>query len=291
MKVFFTADLHGKETLYEQCDAFVESEKPDILILGGDLFPEAQDVHDTPKVQRDFIDRAFRPRLARFRAQGVEEILIILGNHDLASCETSVCDLEQRGLCHYLHNREVRVSTPKGDIAFVGYSFSPPSPYVLRDFDKKDLARERPDEACMLPDNRGYISKSQQMIEVANREFFESRGSMEEDLAKLAKSVGPGHIFVCHAPPWSQYLDCETPALHVGSKAVRDFIGRTRPRLGLHGHIHLSPKNSGRFQETVEGTSCVQPGQKFNNLHGVFFETADPAQTLRHTVLQTARQE
>ncbi len=285
MKALFAADLHGKKTLYTQCDACIADEKPRILILGGDLFPEAGDIRQTPAVQQEFIDREFRPRLARYRAQGVEEILLILGNHDLSLCETSIRDLEQRGLCHYLHGREVSVRTAKGPVRFAGYSYSPPSPYRLRDFDKKDLNNEPVCESCLMPGQQCYASQGQNLVEVDSREYLSQRGTIENDLTALAGRIRPGCVFICHAPPKSQCLDCETADLHVGSKAVRNFIRAAKPRLSLHGHIHFSPGNSGKYIEQIEGVSCVQPGQKFSRFYGVFFDTDNPAGTLRHTVL------
>lgn len=284
MKVLYAADLHGKETLYTQLDEIVKAEKPEILLLGGDLFPEDPDVQKTPLVQKSFVVTEFLPRFRSYPAFGVKEVLIIMGNHDLTFCERTVEDMEKNGLCRYLHGREVTI----GDLRFVGYSYSPPSPYLLRDFDKKDTKEDEVPELCLLPDNTGYVSKDLAMIKVKNREFFRSRGTIAEDLGLLEKQItGKGYILVSHAPPACEYLDLETPTLHVGSKAIRRFIKRTRPRFALHGHIHFAPKNSGgHFLEKVEGVLCVNPGQKFSQLYAVVFDTENFEKSIRHTVFK-----
>jgi Icc-related predicted phosphoesterase len=46
----------------------------------------------------------------------------------------------------------------------------------------------------------------------------------------------------------------------VGSSAVREFIERTQPLLGLHGHVHES-KATTRLGRTV----CVNPGSEYGD--------------------------
>ena len=40
MRVCFTSDLHGAASLYEQLEELLRAQTPDLLILGGDLFPD-----------------------------------------------------------------------------------------------------------------------------------------------------------------------------------------------------------------------------------------------------------
>ena len=283
MKAFFAADLHGKEKLYTQLGKCIEQEHPEIVIFGGDLFPEADNPKDSPSCQKEFIEKEFTSRLRKFHECGVKDILIIMGNHDLSISEKAVQEMEAQGLCCYIHDRAIELND---SLTFVGYSYSPPSPYILRDFDKKDSPDEEISEHCMLDDNKGYVSNGLDVIKINNWEFFQSRGTIQEDLAQLAEKINSNTIFVCHAPPVCKYLDMETPSLHVGSKAILEFIIKSKPRLSLHGHIHLSPKHSGRFLEVIKGVPCVQPGQNFDKLYGVFFDTDNPIATLRHTVLK-----
>ncbi len=283
MKCFFTADLHGKSILYSQLDEEIEKESPEILVLGGDLFPESDDVQEIPNVQKTFIEEELKPRFRKYLKNKVKEILIILGNHDLLLCQNEIEEMEKDGLCFYIHNK--RHST-FNNIDFMGYSFSPPSPYILRDFDKKDFPEEEVSELCLLKDNKGFINEDMKMIEINNKELFNERNTIKEDLQKLIPltQLKP-FIFVCHAPPFSKYLDAERPDIHVGSKSVTDFIKKTKPVLSLHGHIHFSPKNSGAYKEKIGDTLCVQPGQKFSDLYGVYFNTENPQNTVRHVKL------
>jgi Icc-related predicted phosphoesterase len=73
--------------------------------------------------------------------------------------------------------------------------------------------------------------------------------------------------------------------VHVGSRAVRDFLSQRRPRVSLHGHIHEAPALSGTFAEMLGETLVVNPGRTYESLDAVVFEWEDPAGTLRHSRL------
>ncbi len=72
----------------------------------------------------------------------------------------------------------------------------------------------------------------------------------------------------------------------IGSRAVRQFIEQRRPLVTLHGHIHESPIVTGSYADRVGDSLCINPGQSHTRLHAVLFDTARPAETLRHTVLR-----
>lgn len=61
----------------------------------------------------------------------------------------------------------------------------------------------------------------------------------EEIASRLAKfeSLNP-LILICHAPPLNTTLDRVREGLHAGSRAVREFIEKHRPRDVFCGHIH-----------------------------------------------------
>jgi hypothetical protein len=64
----------------------------------------------------------------------------------------------------------------------------------------------------------------------------------------------------------------------VGSTAVRSFIERHQPMLGLHSHIHES-KNSAMIGRTL----CLNPGSKYQDgvLDGALVEL-DGDKVVRH---------
>jgi Icc-related predicted phosphoesterase len=62
-------------------------------------------------------------------------------------------------------------------------------------------------------------------------------------------------IFLSHAPPANTTLDRTARGVHVGSSAVRDWLGRVRPRLFVCGHIHEA-----RGVERIEEVPCLNAG-------------------------------
>jgi uncharacterized protein len=65
-------------------------------------------------------------------------------------------------------------------------------------------------------------------------------------------------ITVCHAPPYGTMLDRITNLRHAGSKAVRDFLQREKPRFFFCGHIH----EAAGAQDKLGATSAMNVGKK-----------------------------
>ncbi len=62
-------------------------------------------------------------------------------------------------------------------------------------------------------------------------------------------------LLASHTPPFDTLADQVSPGVHVGSKAVRDFILRVRPAVCLTGHIHEA-----RSVDALGETIIINPG-------------------------------
>jgi Icc-related predicted phosphoesterase len=80
----------------------------------------------------------------------------------------------------------------------------------------------------------------------------EQADRMLEDL--LGGQAAPD-VLLSHAPPANTRLDRTHRGDHVGSPAVRKWIGQARPRLFVCGHIHEAPG-----MDVVEGVPCLNAG-------------------------------
>ena len=89
----------------------------------------------------------------------------------------------------------------------------------------------------------GYVWSAEQMhiVPVVAEQYFTEQDSLEQILER-APEVNGNLIFISHAPPAKSNLDLLYGGLHVGSKAVRQYIERVRPVVSFHGHIHESPR-------------------------------------------------
>lgn len=65
-------------------------------------------------------------------------------------------------------------------------------------------------------------------------------------------------VSICHAPPHGTMLDRITNLKHAGSRAVRDFLLREKPRFFFCGHIH----EAAGVTEKLGETSAMNVGRK-----------------------------
>lgn len=277
MRICFTSDLHGRDALYEQLSALLLRERPQLLILGGDLFPDG-DLDDPRGTQVRYLEDSFLPRLALWRRQlGDLQVAGILGNHDWLCSESRLRIASAANEFRLLTARE---SWGCHGVNFTGYSNTPPTPYWVKDFEKLDL------QSDAAPETGGAVwNPARHRVQKAEpQEHFTSNRSIEVDLSGALAPAAPW-IFVCHAPPYDSKLDRLPHIDHpVGSHAVRAFIEERRPAVSLHGHIHESPACTGSYAAEVGMTLAINPGQGVERLQAVLFDSDQPRKTLRHTV-------
>lgn len=65
-------------------------------------------------------------------------------------------------------------------------------------------------------------------------------------------------VSICHAPPHGTALDRITNLKHAGSRAVREFLQREKPRFFFCGHIH----EAAGITEKLGETSAMNVGRK-----------------------------
>jgi Icc-related predicted phosphoesterase len=247
----FVTDLHGKPDRYRKLFDTIKNEKPDAVFFGGDLLP-----HRMKKVEtfERFTDDFLFPELWRLKENMKDktpEMFVILGNDDAGSEEDSFIKQSQQGLFNYIHQKKVEW---KGFTIF-GYSFVPPSPFQLKDWEKYDVSRFV-DPGC-IPPTEGFRTKEpDEDIEYA---------TIQKDLVDLAGNDDVSRaIFLFHSPPYQTYLDRarldgkmidHVPMdVNVGSIAIKRFIEERQPLITLHGHIHESTRLTGHWHQQIGNT-------------------------------------
>jgi len=279
----FSSDLHGREDRYGKLISLVRSERPEAVFLGGDLLPSGSLLFaKSGPGGENFLEEFLLPRLKSLRldlGESYPRIFLILGNDDPPSQETVLTRWEKEGLWQYLHGRKLSL----GPYAVYGYACVPPTPFVLKDWERYDVSRFV-DPGCVPPEE-GWFSR-----EVAE----EDKGfpTIQEDLGKLAgNDVLENAIFLFHSPPYRTVLDRAAldgrqvdgaPLdVHVGSIAIRRFIEARQPRVTLHGHVHESPRLTGSWRETIGRSHCFSAAHDGPELAVVSFDPAHPARAIR----------
>lgn len=277
MRICFTSDLHGRATLFDQLEELLRAERPDLLILGGDLMDDGL-LEDPIATQVAYVEHDFMPRVQDWKTAAPRMIVACLaGNHEWYCTRDALQAHHDAGRIVLLNGRD---PWQHAGVSFVGYPCTPPTPHTVKDFERLDL----PDDP--LPELGGVIwdAARRRSRHVQPAEHFGRAPTMSQELAQLPSAPAPW-ILVAHAPPHDTKLDrLPTLSYPIGSRAVRRFIEERQPLCSLHGHVHESPRTSGSYFDRLGRTLCINPGQSFERLYAVLFDVERPAETLRHTV-------
>ncbi len=151
---FFVSDLHGKVERYEELFKRIKQEKPIAVFLGGDLLPSGLYAFTSaPEMPEDFTDYLFDNlrKLKKQLGNKFPSIFTILGNDDGRAIETEFLKANDENLINYVHNRKVHFH----DLNIYGYACIPPSPFMLKDWERYDVS-QYVDPGCVAPEDGSF---------------------------------------------------------------------------------------------------------------------------------------
>jgi len=283
---FFVSDLHGHVDRYEKLFKKIEEERPLALFIGGDILPAALlSLTASAHTYADFINDVIGVGLKKLQNILVDdypEIFVILGNDDSKFYESAVLDLAARGVWKYAHNRDIKLGT----FTVYGYSYVPPSPFLLKDWERYDVSRYV-DPGCVSPEE-GFRS-------VPASEYEKKWSTIQDDLNDLTKDEDLSKsIFLFHSPPYKtpldraaldgKMIDFAPLDVHVGSIAIQRFIKKRQPRITLHGHIHESTRITGSWRCNIGKTRCFNAAHDGKELALIKFDPNHPDKAERELV-------
>jgi uncharacterized protein len=282
-RCFFVSDLHGKESRFRKLFSAIEGERPVGVFLGGDLLPGGGALgFSCHSSQQDFMRDFIAVELLRLRqtlGTFYPRVFAILGNDDGRFEEEAMLQMEKDGILEYIHFRKVEFQGH----AVYGYAFVPPTPFLLKDFERYDVSRYV-DPGSVSPE------EGIRTVPVAESEMRDA--TMENDLNRITggEDLQKG-VFLFHAPPHRSGLDraaldgkCVEHApldVNVGSIAVRRFIESRKPFITLHGHVHESARLTGIWKEQIGRTWCFGAAHDGPELSLIRFDLMDPAAATR----------
>jgi Icc-related predicted phosphoesterase len=275
---FFVSDLHGKTDRYRKLFRAVSAERPKAVFFGGDIMPNLR----RADAGGDFLRDVFFAELGRLREElgnAYPRVFVILGNDDPRAVEASLVEAAGDGLLSYVHGKRESF----GRWVVYGYAIVPPSPFLLKDWERYDVSREVA-PGCISPEE-GWRT-----VEVDPDE--ERVATIARDLDALAGSDDCANaVFLFHAPPHGSTLDriaargsgiVRQPLdAHVGSIAIRRFIEKRQPLLTLHGHIHESARITGSWRDSFGRTVALSAAHDGAELALVRFDLEDSSSASR----------
>jgi len=282
-RCLFVSDLHGNPAKYAKLLAALKNEQPAALFMGGDLLPSGFSMANARlQVPDDFIGDFLIPEFERLRenlAERYPRIFLIMGNDDPRADEPDIVNGDERGLWDYCHNRQLEL----GQFTVYGYAYSPPSPLLLKDWERYDVSRGV-DPGCASPEEGQYS--------VPVEESVKKWATIAQDLNDLAGDADLSQsVFLFHTPPYQTNLDRaaldgrmidHVPLdVHVGSIAMRRFIEERRPLLTLHGHIHESARLTGSWRDLIGTTHAYSAAHDGPELSLIRFDLKNPVEATR----------
>jgi Icc-related predicted phosphoesterase len=207
------------------------------------------------------------------------DIFLILGNDDPRREEEGFVAAAADGLWHYIHGQKRRLA----DFVIYGLAYVPPTPFLLKDWERYDVSRYVP-PGCVSPEEgRRSVPAEESEIKWA---------TIQKGLASLVgEDALDRAVFLFHTPP------CDTPLdraaldgktyehvpldLHVGSIAVKQFIEERQPLLTLHGHVHEAARLTGEWKIQIGRTICINGAHDGPELALVRFELDSPETATR----------
>ncbi len=286
IKCFFVTDLHGHEDRYLSLFEAIKEEKPLIVFIGGDILLSGVAYSKSRyNSNKDLLHRFMIPSFEFLKykmGESYPAVYVIMGNDDARTEESTIIEAEQRKIWEYINQKKIIFK----DYSFYGYSYVPPTPFRLKDWEKYDVSRFT-DPGCIAPEDGTHT------IPVDEHELKYS--TIKDDLNNLTGNENLERtIFLFHSPPHNTNLDYANldgkkidniqPDVHVGSIAIRRFIEKRQPYITLHGHIHESARITGSWKDMIGNTYCFSAAHDKKELAIVKFDIEKPGDAVRELV-------
>lgn len=282
---FFVSDLHGKITRYNTLFKKVLVEKPKAVFFGGDLLPSGlYSFTSSPEVPEDFVEFLFKNlrELKNEMGDDYPQIFTILGNDDGRAIESEFIKADTEGLIVYAHNKKVSFY----DYTVYGYAYIPPSPFMLKDWERYDVS-QYVDPGCVAPEDGSFSVETDKKLNKYK--------TIKKDLDKLSGTDDLSKsIFLFHSPPYKTNLDRaaldgkmidHVPLdVHIGSIAIKRFIEDRQPYITLHGHVHESTALTANWKEYIGKTLAMNAAHNGPELSLIRFDLDNPDKASRELI-------
>lgn len=265
-RIVYASDLHASIPHYERLFETAIEVDADAVILGGDLLPDDLSGTNLARTQTAWIEQALAPVLVRYRVRGGKRVIAIPGNHDTV---IGMEALSRTAIVEVIHGRGVEL----GRWLVVGCALTPPTPFIVKDFERADEPGSPPEPQPA----RAWISGTDGMVATSPEEHFRKHATIWQELNRLPFAEGRT-MLVAHCPPFDTPLDLMYGPRHIGCRATRRFIEERKPAITLHGHIHEAPQLTNEYSTRIGPTLSLNAGQAGRTLQLLTIEVGRPGE-------------
>lgn len=268
---YFVSDLHGSIKRYEILIDTILKNKPSFVFMGGDLLPHVR-VSDKQKNKtiNPFISEFIIPQFKKLQRQlgcNYPEVYLIPGNDDYKIDIPGFAIGHEKDLWKLIVSNKVRF----GPYTIYGYSYVPPTPFRIKDWEKYDIDYTV-NEGCIDPKD-GY--KSEEVVSGDTQ-------LISEDISMLVGEDNMNKaIFLFHSPPFGCSLDKIPSGLSIGSKAITEFITQKQPYITMHGHAHETVAVTGQWRQLFGRTHSFSAANDQSGLALIEFQIDQPSNARR----------
>jgi len=299
LRVFFTADVHNSEAVFRKILSVPSLYKPDVIIIAGDLTGKAM----VPVIEEPGGKYSAVYQGRRYRGEGekglleIKRSLLDKGVYPYVTTREEVEELKQNPDKVERIFRELIVDRIREWVQTLEEKVDPDTLVIMmpgnddiKDVDSVIESSKRVVYPLGKTLDLGLGYKLISMDYVNPTPWNTPREVGEKELGRMlenaSKDVSEWNRVICnfHCPPYKTNIDLapkldknlkpvyrfgELEMEHVGCKAVRKFMEKRRPLLGLHGHIHES-----EGYDRVRDTLVINPGSEYWNgvLKGVIID-------------------
>lgn len=272
--------MHGSKHRYTKLFSLIKKESPDAVFIGGDILPSG--LKSIVSCSDDFLNEVIISGLSKLKLEmksAYPEIFIILGNDDGKYDEPRIIKAEFEGLWKYVHDKRVNFRNK----VIYGYSYIPPSPFLMKDWEKYDVSQYT-DPGCVSPeDGRRTFHIEPNIVKYS---------TIKKDLEDLfGNSDLSDAVIMFHSPPYKtnldraaldgKFIDSAPLDVFVGSIAIKDLIEEKQPFLTMHGHIHESAGITGSWNDRIGRTILFTGAHDGKELAVVKFDLDKPEKAVR----------
>ena len=275
MKILYVVDLHGYPKRFERVFQAAIDHGVEAVISGGDNF---SDLFVAPwdkaiEAQKNLFTKFLPGHLKKYEDAKIHWACI-LSMHDL-----EIFDQQFTALCKkskYFHNCQNQIAKI-GGYEFVGTGNVVDIPFPPKNRCRRDTKSCKMDQQFGQP--IGITEQGWVPIKDWEKQLMSLPTLLEDLLALPETNELQKSVYIIHHPPkglglGSIFLDVDKAPINgdlskrqekeIGSEAVYSFLKDHQPLLALHGHVHESPRVTGKWRGEIGNTVCIQPGQNEN---------------------------